>query len=38
MNGLTMLAIVPASVASTLTSNQAVANSTLAGPGLVIVN
>jgi hypothetical protein len=31
MNGLTMLAIVPASVASTLTSNQAVANSTLAG-------
>lgn len=38
MNGLTILAIVPVSAAGGLTSNQAVANATLAGPGLVLVN
>jgi hypothetical protein len=38
LNGLTILAIVPTSTASSLTSNQAVANVTLAGPGLIIVN
>lgn len=38
LNGLTILAIVPASAAGNLTSNQAVADVTLAGPGLVIVN
>lgn len=38
LNGLTILAIVPTSAAGGFTSNQAVANATLAGPGLVIVN
>ncbi|OKL57241.1 hypothetical protein UA08_07401 [Talaromyces atroroseus] len=38
LNGLTILAIVPTSTANSLTSNQAVANVTLAGPGLIIVN
>lgn len=37
LNGLTILAIVPTS-ANNLTSGQAVANVTLAGPGLVVVN
>ncbi|KAH8701548.1 putative sexual development protein [Talaromyces proteolyticus] len=37
LNGLTILAIVPASAAGSLTSNQAVADNTLAGPGLIIV-
>ncbi|KAH8688839.1 putative sexual development protein [Talaromyces proteolyticus] len=36
LNGLTILAIVP--TATVATSNQAVADATLAGPGLVIVN
>lgn len=38
LNGLTILAIVPKSAAANLTSNQAVADVTLAGPGLVVVN
>jgi hypothetical protein len=38
LNGLTILAIVPTSSVANLTSNQAVATATLAGPGLVIVN
>jgi hypothetical protein len=38
LNGLTILAIVPTSAAKGLTSNQAVANATVAGPGLIIVN
>lgn len=38
LNGLTILAVVPTSDASNLTTNQAVADVTLAGPGLVIVN
>lgn len=38
LNGLTILAIVPSSVTGGFGSNQGVANATLAGPGLVIVN
>lgn len=38
LNGLTILAIVPTTVSGGLGSNQHVANATLAGPGLVIVN
>lgn len=38
LNGLTILAIVPTCEAAKLTSNQAVANVTLAGPGIVLVN
>lgn len=38
LNGLTILAIVPTSAVANLTSNQAVANVTVAGPGLVLVN
>ncbi|CRG89045.1 hypothetical protein PISL3812_06080 [Talaromyces islandicus] len=38
LNGLTILAIVPASANQNLTDNQAVADLTFAGPGLVIVN
>lgn len=38
LNGLTILAIVPSNATENLKSNQDVANVTLAGPGLVVVN
>jgi hypothetical protein len=38
LNGLTILAIVPASANQSLTDNQVVADLTFAGPGLVLVN
>jgi hypothetical protein len=38
LNGLTIAAIIPSSSATNLTSNQAVADVTKAGPGLLLVN